>query len=462
MYDSYDNQVKVDNLLPISYFNSFIIGPTNKPTYSSTQRITDISAYGDGSGTYKVTIFVITSGSYEIYMRINTEQIKTYPVYISAVSNQVSAPNCVITETPLSPSIAGQDLLLSLYVYDLYDNPAVEEIIPISAEMVLSDLNITVVGTVTKLETAVYQILFVPTIRGDYQMNIKIFDRSEAYTFIKDFPQTQTIYPDDISIDESSYVGSSLVNGRFGFVESFYLYLRDKYQNLYYQSTIYYNGVNNPVYLVEYKADDVDTKPVLLISSDPDQGEYQLGYRIINAYSYLYIRIWLFVTSDGGVTYSYQPVNDFPIIVSIVFSPDDLLNEYTNLYQGGIGITEMSVLNITNVAVASESLQKIAEFYPRNAYNLNYIYNDDLEYLIIDILPNDINEYCLCNSDIDNYSSEMMDSAMHNRSDLAFSLKFCRQFSYSKASCELYGLCRWIPQTSQSKNYNEGDCQPYK
>lgn len=248
--------------------------------------------------------------------------------------------------------------------------------------MVLNE-NMKVDATVTKVSNGIYTLKFQPIYRGNYSMQIKIFDQSESFKYIKNMPATQVVIPDFISLDKSAYAGTGLESGRFGFTESFLVTLKDQYGNNYNQGEIFYNGINNPVFKVTLLANDVDPITALVLSSDPTQGQFKIGYQIVNAYSTLYVRLWIFITTDNGVTYSYLPVNDFPIIVPIVFSPENLLNEYTNLYQGGIGISEYSNTSVTNTLIAGETAAKFMEVYPKNAYFLAYLYDDPKDYLII-------------------------------------------------------------------------------
>ena len=318
--------------------------------------------------------------------------------------------------------------------------------------------NVTLSATITKTSTGIYSLQFQPTIAGDYVMSIKILDQSESYGYIKNMPQTQVIIPDFISLSHSTYVGSGLVSGRFGFIESFLLTVKDQFDNNYNKQYIYYNGTNNPVYKVDFKANDVDEISILLVNSDSTNGKYTLGYRIVNAYSSLYVRIWLFITSDNGVTYSYQPVLTFPIIVPIVFSPDDLMNEYTNLYQGGIGITEQSNTNITNSVIAGAGLTKFMEFYPQNAYNLTYLHDENRDYLFIDFYI-DIADECLCQR-LEDFNKQKFAMIYTNKTSLSYTLKNCYFLDYSPNACYLYGLWEWKLQSTQNKNYNDGNCLP--
>ena len=318
--------------------------------------------------------------------------------------------------------------------------------------------NLNLTATITKVSTGIYLLQFQPTVAGNYTMSIQILDQTESYGYIKNMPQTQVVIPDYISISHSTYSGSGLISGRFGFIETFILTVKDKYDNNYNKQYTYYNGTNNLVYQIDFKANDADEIDVLTVSSDPTNGQYTIGYLIINAYSTLYVRIWLFVTTDNGVTYSYQQVLNFPIIVQIVFSPSDLMDQYTNLYQGGIGITDQSNTNITNSVVVGAGLTKFMEFYPQNAYNLTYLHDESRDYLIIDMYT-DIADECLCQR-YENFNSQKLAMSFINKTSLSFSLKNCFDLSYSPTYCNLAGICEWKLQASQNINYNNLDCAP--
>jgi hypothetical protein len=432
MFDSYDNQIYSSGIIDFSEFDSILIGPLSKPDDQITDPLTDITENA-GLGTFDIKFRVITSGVYQIYIRINALQILDYPFNVEAVSNKALAANSYIVESPLNPIIAGSTLTLTLYVLDEFNNLSIEENIPIEANMTL-DASINYIPIVTKVSTGVYRLVFEPIVRGSYTMHIKIFDQTETYGYVKNFPQTQIVYPHFISLVQSTVAGTGLSSGRFGFIETYTLQLKDKYGNNYNYDEIFYDGINNPVYKIEYLADDIDPKIVLTMSTNPDQGTYDLAYRIVNAYSELYIRIWLFVTADEGVTFSYQPIDHFPIVIPIVFSPGDLLDEYTNLYQGGIGITEKSISTIVNTVVAGSGLTKFMEIYPKNTYSLTFNYDEIRDYIIVNIIKvSNPSEYCLCEP-LEKFSTQKIWQAYNNASSLAYSLKNCRKFSFGRSS----------------------------
>ena len=458
MYDSYGNPVLEGGLSdPNADIDSLVVGPIASLS-QVTSKIVDITE-NTGAGTYNLKFLATISGQYEVYTRVSSLQIATYPLVLDAVSNKASAGKSYIAESPVSPSIAGQTIEYNLYVLDDFGNLATDETIPISAVLNLTGI-IEYNATITKISTARYLISFTPTVRGDYSLEIKIFDQSEAFVYIKDIPQTQIIYADFISIAHSTYNGTGLNSGRFGFIENYDLFVRDQYSNLYHEEFIFYDGINNPVYKITYMADDTDPKNLIVIDSDPTQGTYNLGYRIVNAYSFLYIRIWLFVTNDDGVTYNYEPVAQFPIIVPIVFSPSDLLNEYTNLYLGGIGITEKSQASITNTITAGSGMTKFMEVYPKNAYDLNYTYDENRDYVLADAKThNDGSEYCLWD-EISTFSKTKLSQIYSNVTSLGHILKNWEKFSYSKDACNLFGLCDWNADNTQSKNFHFDDWSP--
>lgn len=458
MYDAYDNPVIVDNLLSLSDIDSILIGPLAKPESQITQKISTI-VQKPGTGTYEFIFKIITSGIYQVYTRVESLQIATYPLEIEAVSNKALAANSYVYETPLVPSVAGREIKLTLYILDEFNNLSIDENIPVDAKMVLNEL-VSYTAVITKQSTGIYKLALTPSVRGDYSMQIKIFDQTETYGYIKNMPQKQVVYPDFIAIDKTTYAGSGLVSGRFGFIETFILQLRDKYENSYNKEYIFYEGVNNRVFKVEYLADDIDPKTVLQTSADPTNGLYELGYRIVNAYTQLYIRIWLFITEDEGVSFAYKPIIDFPLIVPIVFSPADLLNEYSNLYQGGIGITERTSASITNSVVAGSGLTKFMEVYPKNAYDLDYIHDEDRDYLLIDYINySDPSDYCLCEK-VSAFNKQKLWQAYNNVTSLSYSLKNCNRFSFSKDACNSFGICNWEALASKTQNFHETDCSP--
>ena len=224
IFDAYSNLILSTGIInPASDIDSLVIGPVGDPVNQITLRITDIIE-NVGIGTYNLKFLVTKSGIYEIYTRVTSRQISTYPLNVEAVSNQASAAQSYILESPVSPSVAGALIVLNLKILDAFGNLSTDDTIPVDAQLILSGI-VNYTGVVTKLSTAIYKIEFTPTIRGDYSLQIKIFDKSEVFTYIKDMPQIQIVYPDFISIATTTYNGTGLSSGRFGFTETYSLYI---------------------------------------------------------------------------------------------------------------------------------------------------------------------------------------------------------------------------------------------
>ena len=114
IYDSYNNIITSGNAFDLSIIDSFLNGPLNKDIIT-TAKITTITE-NVGTGTYYFKFTVFTSGLYNIFTRIGIYQISTYPFEIEAVSNKASAKNSKILEDPLTPSVAGKVVTLTLYI----------------------------------------------------------------------------------------------------------------------------------------------------------------------------------------------------------------------------------------------------------------------------------------------------------------------------------------------------------
>ena len=114
IFDSYGNIIKSGNAFSLSLIDSYLNGPKNKSTLT-TIKITSITE-NIGSGTYSFKFTVYKSGFYDIFTRIGIYQIQTYPFEVEAVSNQASAPKSIILEDPLTASVAGKTITLTLYI----------------------------------------------------------------------------------------------------------------------------------------------------------------------------------------------------------------------------------------------------------------------------------------------------------------------------------------------------------